>query len=193
MCPPTATDAALVERLRTGDPVAFRDLYGQFSQATFGFLLRLAGRRDEAEDLHQEVWLSIARHATGLAPGTDLAAWIFTVARNRFRSSRRRPEARGARAASVPEERLAGAPPSEDPGCRDLERALAALPEVHREVLLLVAIEGLDTARAAAVLAIRPAAARQRLARARAALAQAVDAQASPAVSPALSSKRMSS
>jgi len=175
MHPPTATDAALVERLRSGDRGAFRELYARFSQATFGFLLRLAGRRDVAEDLHQEVWLSIARHATRLAPDTDLAAWIFTVARNRFRSSsRRRAEPLAARA---PEEQLAGAPPSEDPGCRDLERALASLPEPYRELLLLVAIEGLDTARAAAVLAIRPDAARQRLARARAALAELVDAQ----------------
>jgi len=178
MRPPTATDAALVERLRSGDRGAFRDLYGQFSQPTFGFLLRLAGRRDDAEDLHQEVWLSIARHATRLAPETDLAAWIFTVARNRFRSSRRR--AHHADAGSAPEGQLATAPAADDPGCHDLERAVASLPEAHREVLLLMGIEGLDAARAAAVLGIRPEAARQRLARARAALGDAVADQVRP-------------
>ena len=181
MRPPTATDAALVERLRSGDRGAFRDLYGQFSQPTFGFLLRLAGRRDVAEDLHQEVWLSIARHATRLAPETDLAAWIFTVARNRFRSSGRRwHPAAVVTAEPALERQVATAPAADDPGCRDLERAVASLPEVHREVLLLMAIEGLDAARAAAVLGIRPEAARQRLARARAALGDAVADQVRP-------------
>jgi RNA polymerase sigma-70 factor (ECF subfamily) len=167
-------DAALVDRLRRGERAAFRDLYARFAQASFGYLVRLAGRRDAAEDLHQEVWLSIARHAARLAPDTDLAAWIFTVTRNRFLSSRR--QAVAAPVASDPAA-LAGltdAPPTDDPGCRDLERALASLPDVQREILLLVGVEGLEIAQAAEVLEIRPDAARQRLSRARAALAEAL-------------------
>ena len=87
-----AADAALVDRLRRGERAAFRELYARFAPASFGFLLRLARRRDAAEDLHQDVWLSIARHATRLAPDTDLPGWNFTVARNRFISSRRRAD-----------------------------------------------------------------------------------------------------
>ncbi len=181
--PPDAdANTALVDRLRRGDRAAFRDLYARFAQASFGYLLRLAGRRDAAEDLHQEVWLSIARHAARLAPDTDLAAWIFTVARNRFVSSRRRADvaAPGADVGALAEI-ASGASPADDPGCRDLERALASLPEMHREVLLLVGVEGLEIAQAAAVLAIRPDAARQRLARARAALAEALgDTESAP-------------
>jgi len=48
------------------------------------------------------------------------------------------------------------------------------LPEAHREVLLLVGVEGLDGAQAADVLGIRPEAFRQRLSRARTALAEAL-------------------
>lgn len=170
-----SADAALVDRLRRGDRTAFRELHGRFAQATFGFLLRLAGRRDVAEDLHQDVWLAIARHAARLQPDTDLAAWIFTVARNRFLSSRRRadPAALAGDPTAI-DRRAAEAAPTDDPSCRDLERALASLPEVHREMLLLVGVEGLDAAQAASVLAIRPDAARQRLTRARAALAAAL-------------------
>ena len=189
MSPPP--DAALVDRLRRGERDAFRDLHARFAQPSFGFLLRLAGRRDVAEDLHQEVWLSIARHAVRLAPDTDLAAWIFTIARNRFQSSRRRVDVTVA--ATDPATLAAGAPgaaPSDDPGCRDLERALASLPEIHREVLLLVGVEGLDVGQAAEVLSIRPDAARQRLARARAALAEALDAaNAAPQTQAAISRK----
>jgi RNA polymerase sigma-70 factor, ECF subfamily len=164
-----------VDRLRRGERAAFRDLHARFAQASFGFLLRLAGRRDVAEDLHQDVWLSIARHAARLASDTDLAAWIFTVARNRFRSSRRRAE-NTVSASDLPAlaSQAGASPAADDPGCRDLERALAALPEIHREVLLLVGVEGLDVTQAADVLSIRPDAARQRLARARAALTEAL-------------------
>ena len=170
-----SADAALVDRLRRGDRAAFRDLYGRFAQATFGFLLRLAGRRDVAEDLHQEVWLAIARHAARLDADTDLAAWIFTIARNRFLSSRRRADPAALAGDPAALDRRAAEPATtDDPACRDLERALASLPEVHREMLLLVGVEGLDAAQAAAVLSIRPDAARQRLARARAALAAAL-------------------
>jgi RNA polymerase sigma factor (sigma-70 family) len=186
MAGPPDANAALVDRLRRGDRAAFRDLYARFAQASFGYLLRLAGRRDAAEDLHQEIWLSIARHAARLAPDTDLAAWIFTVARNRFVSSRRRADvtAPGPDGGQITEI-ASGAAPADDPGCRDLERALASLPEMHREVLWLVGVEGLEIAQAAAVLAIRPDAARQRLARARAALAEALGgAEAAPETVP---------
>jgi len=170
-----SADAALVDRLRRGDRAAFRDLHGRFAPATFGFLLRLAGRRDVAEDLHQEVWLAIARHAARLDADTDLAAWIFTIARNRFLSSRRRADPAALAGDPAALDRRAAEPATtDDPACRDLERALASLPEVHREMLLLVGVEGLDAAQAAAVLSIRPDAARQRLARARAVLAAAL-------------------
>src|SRR3954453_8742154 len=122
-------DAALVDRLRRGERAAFRELYARFAPASFGFLLRLAGRRDAAEDLHQDVWLSIARHAPRLAPDTDLPAWIFTVARNRFVSSRRRAEVAVPAGDPVDVDLRAAEPaPADDPACRDLERALASLP-----------------------------------------------------------------
>jgi RNA polymerase sigma-70 factor (ECF subfamily) len=58
---------------------------------------------------------------------------------------------------------------------RRLEAALAALPVASREVLLLVAIEGMRPADAAAVCGVTPEAVRQRLSRARAQLARELD------------------
>jgi len=167
-------DADLVDRLRRSDRAAFRELYARYAQPTFAFLMRLARRRDAAEDLQQETWLAVARHAARLAPDSDVGAWIFTVARNQFRSWRRRaPEP----AADLAVAELAAAVPAGAGDVDiDVERALAALPEMHREILLLVGVEGLSTDRAAHVLAIRADAARQRLARARAALAEALRA-----------------
>jgi RNA polymerase sigma-70 factor (ECF subfamily) len=167
-----ASDSGLVARLRRGDRAAFRELYARFAQPTFRFLARLTGRRDAAEDVHQETWIRVAQNHTRLRPDSDLAAWIFAIARNTFISARRRPEpGRPDRADDV----VAW---DDDPTCRDLERALARLPETHREVLLLVGVEGLEIAQAATALELRADALRQRLARARAALAEALETSA---------------
>ena len=172
MEPATAgDDRGLIQRLRRSDREAFRELYARYAQSSFGFLARLCGARDRAEDLHQETWLAVARSAGRLDVDSDLGAWIFTIARNQFRSAQRSLARLRAR------ERVSGpaplaAEPLDDPAARDLERALQALPTIHREILLLVGVEGLAIERAAAVLDLRPDAARQRLARARAALTE---------------------
>ena len=173
------TELALVEGLRSGDRAAFDRVYEAFRAPLFSFLLRLSRRRTVAEDLLDETWLRFVANARSLRPDTNLAAWLFTVARNRYRSYRR---------ACILEEAL-------DPGQlgfwpaaeswpspyeaavgeeteRRLELALAALPARHRETLLLVAGAGLTPQDAAVVCGVTPEAFRQRLARARAALAE---------------------
>jgi RNA polymerase sigma factor (sigma-70 family) len=164
-------DDQLVARLCAGDRTAFRRLYAVYRAPTFRFLARLTGRRDWAEDLHQETWLRIARGCPRLSPDTRLSAWVFAVARNVHRTARRR----AAVTAILRAEWLVGAAPGsdvtvDDPTCGDLERALRALPVRHREVLLLLGVEGLDVRQAAEALGLHPDAVRQRLSRARAAL-----------------------
>ena len=63
---------------------------------------------------------------------------------------------------------------------RRLEAALAALPTTAREVLLLVGVEGLTHAEAAAICGISREALRQRLSRARSLLAKQLDAMTTP-------------
>jgi RNA polymerase sigma-70 factor (ECF subfamily) len=172
-----------VARLRSGDPAAFGDLYARFADPIYRFLLRLSGRREVAMDLHQDTWLSAARHARGLAEETDLAAWLFTIARNKHRSWRRFVALDWLRfdrdAGDIGDVAEAAAEIRID--ARDelesLERALMKLPEGHREVLLLIGMEGLSSTQAAEVLGIQPDALRQRLSRARAALAGELEGQ----------------
>jgi RNA polymerase sigma-70 factor (ECF subfamily) len=174
--------------LRQGDRSAFRELYARFAQATFRFLMRLCGgSRVEAEDLHQEVWLSAARHVHRLAVDSDLSAWIFAITRNRFLSAQRR-RGKQAPAAGLGGDVAAsrGSPGDDDPACHDLLSALATLAEGHREILLLVGVEALSVEQAAAVLGLRPDAARQRLARARAALSDSLAAADHQSAAPRL-------
>jgi RNA polymerase sigma-70 factor (ECF subfamily) len=180
-------EGALVERLRNGDPAAFDDVYDAYRARIYSFLLRLSRHRDVAEDLLEETWLRLVSKAAQLRPDTQLAPWLFTVARNLYWSH--------CRARRLDEERRGSIglwptrPPEPSPfdatAGREfegrVERAIAALPPRYREALLLVAVEGLSPADAATACAVTPEALRQRLSRARAMLARELaDAERSP-------------
>src|SRR6185436_12877239 len=76
------SELALVERLRQGNGEAFDEVYAAFNTRVFTFLVRLSRRRDVAEDLLEETWLRLVKHARRLAADTKLGPWLFTVARN---------------------------------------------------------------------------------------------------------------
>ena len=165
----------LVARLRERDPTAFETVHEAFNARLYNFLARLSNSRDVAEDLLEETWLRLVSHAGRLQPDTRLGPWLFTVARNLHVSYRR---SRAIEDAGDPEatalwSRSAPAPsPLEAAEASEMESriaaALAALPTIYREALLLVGIEGLSPSEAAAVCGISSQAMRQRLSRARA-------------------------
>jgi RNA polymerase sigma-70 factor (ECF subfamily) len=177
------TEAPIVEGLRRGDRAAFDAAYGRYRSRVYGFLLRLSGRVEVAEDLFQETWLKLARHAPRLHEDTDLAAWLFAVARNAWVSHRRWSMLDVSRLVALGEEAAPAVSRASDPEERadasrrvaNLERALAGLSPSLREVLLLVGVEGFEQERAARILGISYDALRQRLARARAELAEHLD------------------
>lgn len=173
-------DRALVEGLRRGEAGAFEAAYGRYRARVHAFLLRLARDAGVAEDLLQETWLRLARSATRLDGQTDLAAWLFTVARNLHVSHRRWRllDVERMRALRL-WPRGGGTPTPFDHAEaneteRRLEAALGRLPAAYREALLLVTAERFEPHQAAAILGLSADAARQRIARARAMLRKAL-------------------
>lgn len=165
----------LVARLRRRHPGAFDELYRQNRERIWGFLFRLSGRAPFAEDLFQDTWLAVARNAHRLREDTELVPWLYTIARNKHRNALRALAFDRRRQTSVMAE------PARDPPTPDTETdarrrahqvgvAFASLADAHREVLLLAAAEGLETAEIAAILGLREDAVRKRLSRARAEL-----------------------
>lgn len=177
-------DLPLVEGLRRGEPRALEAAYLKYRARTYGFLLRLSRRREVADELLQETWLKLARAGVGLAEDTDLAAWLFTVARNAWVSHRRWSMLDLSRLVALGDEpewlASEAAGPEEDEERRRamvrLSRALDRLSPSDREVLLLVGVEGFEQEEAAKILGIRYDTFRQRLARARARLAERLEA-----------------
>ena len=184
-CVDRACELALVDRLRAGDADAFDDVYAAFNTRLFTFLVRVSRRREVAEDLLEEVWMRLVRHGPRLQPDTRLGPWLFTVARNLHVSyvrSRMMEDSAAVGLISIWPCSLDRSSPFEETAAheleRRLERALATLPVAAREVLLLVAVAGLEPSDAADVCGITPQALRQRLHRARELLARALDREA---------------
>jgi RNA polymerase sigma-70 factor (ECF subfamily) len=167
------SERALVAGLRDGCADAFDAVYETFRARLYGYLARMTGRRDLAEDLLQEVFLRLAHRGRDLAPDTRLAAWLYTVAHHLVVSHARSAQVGAALAselAHAPEPTTAGPFEALAAGRAQvaIERALATMAPADREAIWLVAIERMAPAEAADVLSIRRDAVRQRLARARA-------------------------
>ncbi len=134
---------------------------------------------DHADDLVQECLSRAIAKIDTWQPGTNLRAWLFVILRNCHINEIRREQ----RVVSLEDESPASEPALSVPGSQETRVALAevhraylSLSEEHREVLLLVAIEGLQYEEAAEILEVPLGTVRSRLSRARQALRQALDA-----------------
>ena len=174
-----AEELLLVSGLKRGDSRAFATVFEALRPRIFAFVLRLSRRRDTAEDLTQEAFVRLAKAASTLTADTHLMALLLTISRNLFRSHRRWQMLDISRiflfggehdeAVRAHDERAHATRE-----LRDVEAAMGTLSIAHREVLLLVGVEGLEHEAAAKVLQIEGDALRQRLSRARKALSEEI-------------------
>ena len=104
--------------------------------------------------------------------GTDLRAWLFTILHNQYVNQVRRAVREGvAVGLSETEPMLTRAPPqAKRLELRDLDRAIAKLPQEQRSVILLVGLEGMRYEEVAEVLDVPVGTVRSRLSRGREAL-----------------------
>jgi RNA polymerase sigma-70 factor, ECF subfamily len=121
--------------------------------------------RDITDDIVQETLVRALR-SEHLFQGTDVRAWLYTILtnlnRNRLRSLVRAPRL------SPIQDNDAADFAGPELGGRDIERALATLPEEQRSALLLIVLEGLTYREVAEMLAVPIGTVTSRLARARA-------------------------
>jgi RNA polymerase sigma-70 factor (ECF subfamily) len=95
--PPTAIDdrnaalAQMLARVALGDRTAFAALYKAVSGQLLGVILRIQRDRAQAEDVLQEIFVSIWRAAQGFdAARAQPMTWLTSIARNRAIDSLRR-------------------------------------------------------------------------------------------------------
>jgi RNA polymerase sigma-70 factor (ECF subfamily) len=208
-----SADAALVAALAAGSEAALAELYDRHVDAVHAAAFRLLGDRQAAEDVVQEVFLTLWNRADRFDPALgSLPAWLLTIARNRavdrLRAAGRRP-----RLVSIPPaagedepdaaalERLAaergilgwaGSADADPEAALELaetgaalRRTLAALPETERTAILLAYHDGLTQSEIAARLGWPLGTVKTRTRRALARLRDALGPEFAPVPGPA--------
>jgi RNA polymerase sigma-70 factor (ECF subfamily) len=148
-------DVDLVARGAAGDRIAFAELVRRHQGKVRGLLLRLCGDRTLADDLAQEVFLRAYRALCGFEGRSSFGTWLYRISYNAYlnHSTRVRkwsalPQGYDAEA-QAPEDALS--PPRSDLR-RDLEAAVAGLPERYRGVVVLYYLQDLSYPEIAEIL-----------------------------------------
>jgi RNA polymerase sigma-70 factor (ECF subfamily) len=166
------TDELLLEKAGSGDRAAFLLLYERYRTPILRFSYRLVGSLEVAEDITHDCFLSLIRKSANFEPSRgSLRTYLYAAARNlamkHFRSSGR----------EIALDDLTDHPPSHtrEPLGRVLDaelvskvkEAVADLPPLQREALVLFEYEGLPMSEIAMVVGSDVGAVKGRLYRAR--------------------------
>ena len=176
-------DAELLKRFRAGDREAFTALYRTHQASVFRFALAMTADETRAGEVTQDVFIWLIHHAGAFDPSRGtLGAFLSGVAR-KFLRRRRAEEMRWA-----PLDGLSLVEPrtySSDSDAETLRRAIVALPEKYREVVVRCDLEEKSYEEAAGTMGIAVGTVRSRLHRARALLARKLDRRQKEAQCPA--------
>lgn len=153
------TDVALVERTRIQDDTqAFGELVRRHEGKVRALLMRLTrGNKSLADDLSQEVFLRAYRGLVGFEGRARFSTWLYRIGYNAYLNHR----SRSRELASLPEgyESRVAAPESEQALVRtdmrrDLEWAIAALPDRYRAVVTLYYLQDVSYPEIAEILSV---------------------------------------
>ncbi len=181
----TSSEKRLVQKLKRRDGPAFESLVHQYQAPILNLLYRMIGSREEAEDLAQEVFVTVFKKIDMFRGDSSLSTWIYRIATNHCRNrqkylSRRRYERTHAIDVGVQED--SGMPQSMRTTAeisrpdelvegyqaeRLIQRAMAELDEEQRLVLVLRDIQNVSYEEVSAITGLPLGTVKSRLHRAR--------------------------
>jgi len=179
----TQTERELVSRARAGDTAAFEQLMLDNQDRVYTLCLRMTGDREDALDLAQEAFFNAWRGLSSFQGNSSFSTWVYRLASNAcidfLRKRKRRqqgesPHSLDDEEAPLPEPADPRGSPEEELERRELrravERGLQALPDHHRQVLVMRELSGMSYQEIGAVLDLDLGTVKSRIARARLAL-----------------------
>ncbi len=199
--PDTADSEDLfIKRLKARDERAFNELVEVYGGRVYGLIYRMLGRRDEAEDMAQDVFVQVFKKIDQFRGDSKLATWVFRIAvnlcKNRTIYLARRHEAAqtelepvAARAALTQAKGVTQGelerPDHLAEGYqveRIVQRCLGELHPEFREVLILKDVENLSYDEIAEITGLPEGTVKSRIHRARAALKASVERELGDAI-----------
>ncbi len=173
----------LVERLKSGDAGAFEALVHACERRVYNLALRYSNNHADAMDISQEVFLRVLRSVDKFKGECSVETWVYRIAVNLSIDHTRRRTRRGELSLTVgedeetetqhdlPDDTYAPEPAYDRTELREsVARAVAALPEEHRKILVLRDIDGFTYAQISEILNLEEGTVKSRLFRARARL-----------------------
>lgn len=167
------TDEQLLRRASRGDEAAFLLLYERHKDAVFRFAYRMLGSSTQAEDVTHDCFLSLIRRPDGFDESrAKLRTYLLAAARNLSLKSLRRAGQEVALEEYVEEARTEREPTPlrkllDEELAVEVSRAVASLPPLQREALVLFEYEGLSLKEVALVAETDVGTVKARLRRAR--------------------------
>jgi RNA polymerase sigma factor (sigma-70 family) len=165
----------------------FREMF----EATYPVVVRFARHRglsgQDLEDCVSATFEVAWRRLDRVPTGEEAVPWLLGVAHNHVRNHRRRIARDRRLIERLPAPEPIPGPATSSVTWSEIRHALAGLSAPDRELLILVAWDGLSPSQAAEVLGIRTGAGRTRLHRARSRLAQAIGPAAEAGAAPTTS------
>lgn len=187
-------ETELARRLAAGDAEAFDRFVEHFRGKIFHYSWLMCGHREDAEEVAQDTLMKVFESFDQLREPERIRPWVFRIAKNACLMKRRRSVFAPAHELSLDElmpnrsgdsetkieiadwSRLPDAQALDAEMRAALDRAIAALPEIYRSVILLRDVEELSTGETAQILDVTEQTVKMRLHRARLAVRHTLDA-----------------
>ena len=173
-------EAAVIQSVLDGDVNAFETLVKEYEKNVYNLALRMTGNSEDAADMSQEAFIKAYNSLSSFRGDSKFSVWLYRIVSNvcldYLRSRTRKPTVSLSTENDDGEEvELDIADESQSPELlldrsltRDaVRRGLAALPPDHREILLLLEIQGLSYEEIAAALGLEAGTVKSRIFRAR--------------------------
>jgi RNA polymerase sigma-70 factor (ECF subfamily) len=177
-----SSDEKLVERCLEGDDAAWEQIVNSYTRRIYNLGYRYTNRRDEAEDLTQEILVRVYQNLKSFrADAGTFQNWILKVGRNliidHYRQTRRFQQAAGTEELETMNLKDEKAPNPErtverDEAARFLREGLQALSPELKEAIILRDIEGMAYLEIAELLGIPEGTVKSRINRGRLELAK---------------------
>lgn len=170
-------DGEAIVRAKNGDVAAFERLYRSNVGRVHALVRRLAAKSDKVDELVQDVFVRAYEKLHTFRGESAFSTWLHRLAVNAVIESKRAEIRRESRTTteSALEDLPARATERAPADAVDLERAIAALPDGARTVLVLFDIEGYTHDEIAVLLEVTPGTSKSQLFRARRLMREALE------------------
>ena len=187
-------DGHIVHQCLSGNTGAFALLVDKYKARLFALVYAKVGQFEDAEDITQDVFLNAYRKLSTLRRWDNLYAWLYSIASNRCKEFHR-AEKRKVDAAFLADQsenyQADMEAHTEKRRNEQIHEALASLPEIHRQVLVLRYMAGMRSKEIAQALRVSPNTINQRLMRARTRLKAVLSEEAIPMIPAAFAERKL--